>query len=202
MTQGEIDYQKILDAWFGEPGDEAAIIGRQSKLWWGKDEKVDADLRRRFGSLLRELEAGRLDACKAPPGRLAAIILADQIPRNVHRDTPAAFRTDPLALSLTLEGLDRGDDRRLSPVQRVFFYLPLEHAESLEWQDLSVALFEDLLEEVEEGLHRPFRDYLDFARRHRAIIRRFGRFPHRNPILGRESTAEELAFLEEPGSSF
>ena len=87
-------------------------------------------------------------------------------------------------------------------MQRVFFYLPLEHAESLEWQDLSVALFEDLLEEVEEGLHRPFRDYLDFARRHRAIIRRFGRFPHRNPILGRESTAEELAFLEEPGSSF
>ncbi|MEJ2761555.1 MAG: DUF924 domain-containing protein [Gammaproteobacteria bacterium] len=197
------DYRAVLDAWFGNSGDDATVIDRQSGLWWGKDEKVDADLRRRFGPLLQDLEAGRLaDWKETPPGRLAAIILADQIPRNIHRGTPAAFRTDPLALSLALEGLDSGDHRRLSLLQRVFFYLPLEHAESLECQDLSVALFEELLEEAEEGLRRSFRSYLDFARRHRDIIRRFDRFPHRNRILGRESTAEELAFLEEPGSSF
>jgi uncharacterized protein (DUF924 family) len=203
MSCSGFKYQDVLQCWFGDADDEATVIDRQSGLWWGKDEGVDADLRRRFGPLLQDLEAGRLDAWEVtPPGRLAAIILADQIPRNIHRGTPAAFRTDPIALSLALEGLDSGDNRRLSPLQRVFFYLPLEHAESLECQDLSVALYQDLLDEAEEGLRRHFQSYLDFARRHRDIIRRFGRFPHRNYILGRDSTAEEAAFLKKPGSSF
>lgn len=202
MKQEGIDCPEILHTWFGE-GDDAAIIGRQSKLWWGKDVDVDADLRRRFEPVLKALSAGGKRAWLArPEGRLAAIILADQIPRNIYRETPAAFSTDPLARSLTLEGLEAGADRMLRPLQRVFFYLPLEHAESLALQDLSVMLFQVLLDEAPPALQGAFRGYLDFARRHRDIIRRFGRFPHRNRILGRESGAAELVFLEQPGSGF
>lgn len=202
MAEEFIDYRDILECWFGE-GDDAAVIGSRSKLWWGKDETVDEELRRRFGGALEELQAGRFDHWMAEPhGRLAAIILADQIPRNIHRETPAAFATDPLARRLVHDGLTGGADRQLRPLQRVFFYLPLEHAESPSLQDLSVTLFEALLAEAGEALRAPFEYYLDFARRHRDIIRRFGRFPHRNRILGRESTAAELLFLQQPGSSF
>lgn len=197
-----LNYQDILETWFGD-GDDVAIIGRQSKLWWGKDENMDAELRRRFEPALQALLAGRERAWLAQPeGRLAAILLADQIPRNIYRETPAAFGSDPLARSLTLEGLEAGADRMLRPVQRVFFYLPLEHAESPALQELSVMLFQVLLDEVPAALREPFRGYLDFAVRHRDIIRRFGRFPHRNRILGRESGAAELLFLEQPGSGF
>jgi len=119
MKQEGIDYREVLDCWFGE-GDDAAVIGSRSKLWWGKDDAVDEDLRERFGGTLEDLKAGRLDRWTAQPeGRLAAVILADQIPRNIHRETPAAFGTDPLARRLVLAGLDGGADRQLRPVQRV-----------------------------------------------------------------------------------
>ena len=140
---------------------------------------------------------------EVPVGRLALILLLDQLPRNIHRDTPAAFAQDAKARDLCLRGLSLGADKALSPLARVFFYLPLEHAESREQQARSVALFEALADEQADGPAREtFEGFADFARRHQVIIQRFGRFPHRNAILGRTSTPEEAEFLQQPGSGF
>ena len=139
----------------------------------------------------------------SPAVRLALILLLDQLPRNIHRGTPAAFAQDPLARDLCLKGLSIGADKSLSPLERVFFYLPLEHAESREQQARSVALFEALAaEQAGTPAQATFAGFADFARRHQVIIERFGRFPHRNDILGRTSTPEEAAFLQQPGSGF
>ena len=136
-------------------------------------------------------------------GRLALILLLDQLPRNIHRAVPAAFAQDAKARDLCLRGLSLGADKALSPLARVFFYLPLEHAESREQQARSVALFEALAAEQADGPAREtFEGFADFARRHQVIIQRFGRFPHRNAILGRTSTPEEAEFLQQPGSGF
>ncbi|MGL4505848.1 MAG: DUF924 family protein, partial [Aeromonas sobria] len=127
----------------------------------------------------------------------------DQLPRNIHRGTPAAFAQDPLARDLCLKGVSIGADQSLSPLARVFFYLPLEHAESREQQARSVALFEALAtEQAGTPAQATFAGFADFARRHQVIIERFGRFPHRNDILGRTSTPEEAEFLQQPGSGF
>ncbi len=133
-------------------------------------------------------------------GRLALIILTDQFPRNIYRDTARAFSCDSKALAWCLEGLHGRSDRELRPIERVFFYLPLEHAESREHQAKSVECFTELAASVPMEQRSTFEEYLDFAMRHRDIIDRFGRFPHRNNILRRESTAEELAFLTQSGS--
>ena len=136
-------------------------------------------------------------------GRLALILLLDQLPRNIHRASPAAFAQDAKARDLCLRGLSLGADKALSPLARVFFYLPLEHAESREQQARSVALFEALAAEQAGGPAREtFEGFADFARRHQVIVQRFGRFPHRNAILGRTSTPEEAEFLQQPGSGF
>ena len=137
---------------------------------------------------------------RGPPG---LILLLDQLPRNLHRGTPAAFAQDDKARALCLKGLSFGTDRGLSPLARVFFYLPLEHAESREQQARSVALFEALADEqATDPARTTFEGFADFARRHQVIVDRFGRFPHRNAILGRASTEEEAAFLQQPGSGF
>src|SRR5690606_32287203 len=139
---------------------------------------------------------------ETPQGRLALIILLDQFPRNMYRETPQAFAFDAKARALTLEGLQAGDDQALRPIERVFFYLPLEHAEDLALQHRCVELFETLAASLPEETRKSFDGFTDFARKHRVIVERFGRFPHRNAILGRESTDEEIAFLRTPGSSF
>lgn len=193
----------VLDFWFGDDDDPAAVAEARSSLWWGKDEATDAELGRRYEPLLHAVVVGELvDWLARPHGRLAAIILADQIPRAIYRGTARAFSYDRLALEWSLAGLAAGTDRTLRPIERVFQYLPLEHAEDLGHQERSVQLFEALAAEVPEAHGELFAGYLDFARRHRDIIARFGRFPHRNAVLGRTSSAEELAFLEQPGSSF
>src|SRR5262249_54362454 len=135
-------------------------------------------------------------------GHLALIILTDQFPRNIYRGSPRAFEFDHLARAWCIDGLKEGIDRKLRPVERVFFYLPLEHSEDLNDQSLCVSLFYDLAGAVSPELKRPFSNFVDFALRHQAIIERFGRFPHRNAILGRESTSEEIQFLRQPDSSF
>ncbi|MGL6466123.1 DUF924 family protein, partial [Aeromonas hydrophila] len=139
----------------------------------------------------------------AAEGRLALILLLDQLPRNIHRGTPAAFAQDAKARDLCLKGLSLGADLALPPLGRVFFYLPLEHAESREQQARSVTLFEGLAaEQADSPARETFAGFADFARRHQVIVERFGRFPHRNAILGRQDTAEEAAFLLQPGSGF
>ncbi|MFQ1801982.1 DUF924 family protein [Aeromonas veronii] len=197
-------WQPLLDLWFSDEADDVLRATRQAPLWWGKSSETDALLASRFGELAEAAAKGSLAHwADAPSGRLALILLLDQLPRNIHRGTPAAFAQDPLARDLCLKGLSIGADKSLSPLERVFFYLPLEHAESREQQARSVALFEALAaEQAGTSAQTTFAGFADFARRHQVIIERFGRFPHRNDILGRTSTQEEAAFLQQPGSGF
>ncbi len=195
--------EEILDFWFGSNPDDAAVAKEKSALWWSKNPRMDDEIRQRFENFVRKVAAGELsDWQSKPAGRLALILLTDQVPRNIYRDSPRAFAYDAKALAWCLDGLDQGFDLKLRPIERVFFYLPLEHAESVERQDKSVTLFTELVSIADERHKAAFKEYLDFAIRHRDIIARFGRFPHRNQVIGRQSTPEELTFLSQPGSSF
>ena len=193
----------VLTYWFGTQAGDAATAQAKRKLWWSKDAAVDADIRIRFGALMQAAANGaHNDWVITPRGRLALILLFDQFPRNIHRDTPHAFSFDPRALQLALDGIAAGMDRQLRPVERVFGYLPLEHAESTIMQERSVELFTALAADAPDNERDTFKGFVDYAVRHREVIARFGRFPHRNRILGRISTVEEIEFLKQPGSSF
>lgn len=201
MADSRID--DVLDFWFGPLDADGCADSEHSARWWKKDPGMDEEIRRRFGELHRAIRAGELDDWLADPrGRLAQVIVLDQFSRNMFRGTPASFASDPRALQLALEGLDRGDDRALPRDQRFFLYMPLMHSEELAMQDRMVALFEALLAEAPPALREKTAGFVKYAEMHRDIIRRFGRFPHRNAILDRASTREEVAFLEQPGSSF
>ncbi|WP_050477962.1 DUF924 family protein [Herbaspirillum rhizosphaerae] len=201
----------ILAFWFGADGsgtdtDVATIAARQSASWWGKDAAVDRDIQSRFeADLLAAADNQRDDWADTPQGMLALILLLDQFSRNMYRDTAKAFAFDALAQQCCHLGLAQGFDQQLSLLQRVFFYLPLEHSEDLDDQEYAVQLFRALAKQGakdDPAGKASFDNYLKYADRHHAIIERFGRFPHRNAILGRPSTAEETAFLKEPDSSF
>ena len=195
--------ESVLDFWFGAPGSAAEIAGRQSKLWFDKSLANDQAVIDRFAATLTAATAGRLDAwANTPRGRLALVIVLDQFPHHIHRDQPQAFATDPQSLALSLAALESGEDRKLAPIERVFLYLPLEHAESIEMQERSVSLYEQLANEAAADERALFDNFLDYARKHLDVVARFGRFPHRNEILGRPSTPEELEFLKQPGSRF
>jgi uncharacterized protein (DUF924 family) len=185
---------EVLDFWFGAPGD--LDFGRTRPLWFTKSNATDELLRRRFASTVEAALGGGLDDwAVSPRGVLASILVLDQFTRNIYRDTPRAFAGDSRALRLASGLVDRNDDRSLAPVERWFAYMPFEHSEFLNDQLESVRLFEQL---AREGLPEP----LPFAIKHLEVIQRFGRFPHRNSILGRDSTAEEIEFLKEQGSRF
>jgi uncharacterized protein (DUF924 family) len=185
---------EILDFWFGRPG--AAGFGQPRGEWFRKDSVFDTRLREGFGSAIEAALAGGFGEWADPRGTLARVLLLDQFTRNSYRDTPRAFAGDAMALSLAQQGVGRNDDARLIPVERWFLYMPFQHAESLSNQEQSIELFTRLA--TEPGMA----DQLVWAERHAAIIRRFGRFPHRNAILGRTSTPDEIAFLATPGSGF
>jgi uncharacterized protein (DUF924 family) len=192
----------VLDFWFGKPGSPDYL--QPNPAWFRKDPAFDAVVAERFGGLLDLALRGGADAVAGLPRgddptrqALARIIVCDQFPRNAWRDRPSAFALDPIALATSHRLIGTPAERALAPVQRVFVYMPLMHAESLEEQARCVALFKALAEEWSEAASN-----YDYALQHEAIIRRFGRFPHRNEILGRASTPEELAFLKEPGSRF
>jgi len=183
--------RQILDFWFGAPGTEG--YGANRKIWFEADAAFDEDVRRRFGVDLERAASGAHDAMAAGPEEaLALTILLDQFPRNIHRGSPRAFAFDGKALATARRAMDVGYDAALPAFQRPFFYLPFEHSEDLVDQERSVVLFQAHGDET----------MFDFAVRHRDVIARFGRFPHRNAILGRVSTPEELAFLQQPDSSF
>ncbi|MEO1016186.1 MAG: DUF924 family protein [Pseudomonadota bacterium] len=176
----------VIKFWFG-----LETIPR----WFRNDDQAafDAECDQQAGDLMVAAMAGELDHWqRTPRGALALTILLDQLPRNLHRGTPEAFAADPKARAVATQAIEVGFDRDMMITARLFLYLPFEHSESLGDQERSVALHEQL------GC--PF--YMIFAKKHHVIIERFGRFPHRNTILGRESTPEELAFLKEPDSSF
>lgn len=197
QTQTRID--AILDYWLADRSfDEARL-----RFWFGGSEAIDAYIRSHFETDLLRAARGELEHWKTTPeGWLALIILLDQFSRNIYRGTAKAFAQDAQALALSLEGISQGIDRHLKPIERVFFYMPMQHAEDREIQKRSVQAFEELLGDVPAEERRLFEGFLDYAIRHREIIERFGRFPDLNMILGRRSTPEEIEFLKQPGSSF
>lgn len=191
-----MEWQAILDFWF-LPAD-AAGYGASRTIWFKKDPAFDAQIRERFFALIGQALAGGLQQWdSAAQGALARILLLDQFTRNTLRDTPGAFSGDALALASAQRMVAAGTDRQLLPVQRYFVYMPFMHAEDLALQQRSLVLFRQLQADTGE-----FANALDYAVRHRDIVARFGRFPHRNRLLGRASTAEELAFLSLPGAGF
>jgi uncharacterized protein (DUF924 family) len=194
----------VLHFWFGHSIDRPALVAERQRLWFRKDFNTDKLIAHRFGDLLAKLSSGEAYrwAARSPRERLAAVVTLDQFSRNIFRDTPAAFENDALALKLAKEGLARGEDMALAPIERWFLYMPLEHSESATDQRRSVEKFTALLTAVPADQRAAYAPALDFAKRHAAVIRRFGRFPHRNAILGRTSTTAERAFLSRPGSHF
>jgi uncharacterized protein (DUF924 family) len=184
---------EVLLFWFGGPAER----GRRQKRWFEKSDAFDREVRERFLGLYEQAFDGKRADWKANPHDcLALIVLLDQFPRNMFRGTPRAFAADPLALEAARHAVAQGHDRALLPVERLFTYLPFEHSESLDDQERACELTRPLEAFKETD------DAYRYAVAHRDIIRRFGRFPHRNAVLGRESTPEEAAFLRQPGSSF
>ena len=200
MTQQGIE--DVLQFWFGDESSDDRVAATQSNLWWGHATETDDEIRRRFGSLVESAADGELDQwAETARGRLALIILLDQFPRNVYRGTARAYATDARARELSVRGMEKGDDKQLRPIERVFLYIPLEHSEELDDQNRCVKLYKDLAADAPPACQKVFTDYIGFGESHRDVIARFGRFPHRNEVLGRECTEEELAYLaeENPG---
>jgi uncharacterized protein (DUF924 family) len=191
----------VLDFWFADSAQSTAALERRTYFWFGMESDAeiaatDELIRSRFAVLVDQALRGELDAWAASPrGRLALIILLDQFPRNIHRGTARAFEGDAAALALTQEGMQLGADRLLASCERVFFYMPLQHAESLASQEQAVKAFHSLRDEAIDPERTFVELCLPYALTHRDIIRRFGRFPHRNALLGRESTLAERAYL-------
>ena len=199
----DVGIDDVLGYWFGQLDEHGCADSEHFTRWWKKDAGMDEEIHRRFGEVHRAVRARELDHWLAEPrGRLAQVIVLDQFSRNMFRGTPAAFASDPRALQLALEGLDRGDDRALARDQRCFLYMPLVHSEDLALQDRAVALFSALHDRALPAQHDRGPRWLQAVEMHRDLIRRFCRFPHRNAILDRSSTPDEIAFLEQPGSGF
>jgi uncharacterized protein (DUF924 family) len=195
--------EDVLDFWFGQPGSAADVAARQSKLWFGKSADNDRQVTERFAGTLAAAGAGQLDHwVLTPRNRLALIVVLDQFPHHIHRNHGQSFAYDAQSLALAQAMIENGDAARVTPIEQVFAYLPLEHAESLALQDQSVALYAQLAAKADAAERPLFEGFLDYAVKHREVIARFGRFPHRNALLGRTSNADEIAFLQQPGSRF
>ena len=192
---GQSQIDEILDYWFGDPNDPE--YGKLREFWFRGGPKADDEIRARFLADYEAAVAGHYEEFESSPrGILALILLLDQFPRNMFRGKAHAFATDDKALALAKHAIDAGLESHLRGWERVFLYLPFEHAEDIAEQRRSLALFEKLddFEDAEQSL--------EHARRHLEVIERFGRFPHRNAVLGRDTTPEEAEFLKEPNSSF
>ena len=203
MHSATTEFEGVLDFWFGALGQDGRAAPDLAQRWFQGGPAFDAEVRERYLPLHAALASGGysewLDSAR---GRLAAIIGLDQFSRNLFRDTPGMYASDARALAYAFDGIANGCERELATDERTFLYMPLMHSEKLSVQERCVDLFATL----RDSLCGPARDAvgrnLEFALRHRDIIRRFARFPHRNKILGRPSTPEELEFLKKPGSSF
>jgi uncharacterized protein (DUF924 family) len=184
---------EVLRFWFGEGADH----GKARKAWFEKNPDFDREIRARFLPLYEQAAAGEMDGWRALPGECLALVIAlDQFPRNLFRGEAKAFASDARALAAARHALDAGHDAGMLPVERQFLYLPFEHSESMDDQWRALALFGPLAPWPETT------DVFSYAVRHWDIVRRFGRFPHRNAALGRASTPEEVEFLKQPGSGF
>jgi uncharacterized protein (DUF924 family) len=200
---------EVLEYWFGHGPFDAARLQERSTFWFGGNSPPavvaarDDEIRQELEPLLERAARGELAAwASGPKRRLALIILFDQVPRNAYRGTAAAFAFDREALALAAEGMQLAADAALDPLERLFFYLPLEHAESMEAQEAAVAAFDRLVAEAPPQLRDFCATTAGYARQHRDIIAQFGRFPHRNAVLGRASTAAEIEWLAENSETF
>jgi uncharacterized protein (DUF924 family) len=196
----------VLLFWFGPRPYTAASVQQHSRLWFGAHAapelipQADELIRQRFEDTMRSAESGELGSWESSPRRrLALIVLLDQFSRHFYRGSAQAYARDHQALSLSLSGMLHGADAALDPIERIFFYMPLQHAESLDVQEESVAAFRRLLEEAPSELHNTFKEALSAAIEHRNTIARFGRFPHRNAVLARASTPDESDWLAGSG---
>jgi len=195
-SDSQADATAVLDFWFGASG--SAEHGSARNAWFAKNDAFDAEIRERFAAQIERALRGELDDWgQTAPSALAQVLLLDQFTRNAFRGTARAFAGDPRALAAASRMVGQRQDEELQTFMRGFVYLPYEHAEGLAMQDEAVRLLTRLV-----AADPSQQSMLDYAVRHRAIIERFGRFPHRNDILGRQSTTEEIAFLREPGSRF
>jgi uncharacterized protein (DUF924 family) len=193
--------------WFGKLPLKPDAVSERLALWFGSgadEQQADALVRSRFGPLMERAAAGELSAwADSPRRRLSLILLLDQFPRHAYRGSERAFATDREALALTLSGMQSAADAALAPVERIFFYMPLQHAELRDAQEESVAAYRRLMNEAPAELSAMFTSALESAELHRSIVARFGRFPHRNRVLGRTNTPEEDAYLgREAGERF
>lgn len=196
--------KEVLRFWFGELQETNEYLAwRVKQQWFGGGPKVDEAVIREFGATHEAAMRGELDHwAEAPRGRLALILVLDQFSRHIYRNSPGAFEADAKALALCRKGIDLSHDRQVHRIERTFFYLPLEHAEDLAIQRESIAKYQVLYDESPPFLRDFFAVWRDYAIKHFDIIQRFSRFPHRNKILGRTSTPEEIEFLKGPNSSF
>ena len=197
--------EEILGYWFGELKESEAPSSDYYKIWFEKGIEIDEYIKNKFEEDLKCAIEGKLKNWEDKPrGTLALIILLDQFSRNIYRGTANAFAQDSLALEICLRGIEKGFDKMLHPVERLFFYMPLEHSEDLEIQKKSVEYFFMMgkLYPTPPSLASMASVFRKYAEMHYVIIERFGRFPHRNEVLGRESTPEEIEFLKQPGSLF
>ncbi len=196
-------YEAVLEFWFGPLDERGVATQEKSKSWFEKNDAFDREIEARFGALHAALARGeREDWLSSTRGSLATVIVLDQFSRNMFRNTKQMFASDPRALAVATSLVERGADRELAFAERGFVYMPFMHSERLSDQERCVELFRTFRDEHQGELRDICQYSLGYAERHRDIIQRFGRFPHRNAILGRESTPEELEFLKQPGSSF
>ncbi len=194
--EDRIRIDAILSFWFKEQALSAPQIDRRMDIWFGEDPVFDHEIEKEFADDVERACKGDLDHWgDDPKGRLALILLIDQFRRNIHRNTAAAFSKDKLALKLCVEGAMHKKDRGLSPIQKVFFYMPLQHAESRKVQAKSVELYRRLAETVSPTYRETFETVAQFAELHKDIVDQYGRFPHRNKLLNRENTPEEAEYL-------
>jgi uncharacterized protein (DUF924 family) len=188
--------QEILEFWLGDSEPDFEEMDRRITLWFEAAPEIDVDIASRFEAVFRAARNGELDGWKTTArGSLALIILLDQFSRNLHRGSERAFMSDAEALRICLEGVELGLDTELSIVERAFFYMPMQHAEKMSAQDQSVRMFEALASSCSDAIRPQMQRFLASARSHRTIVEKFGRFPHRNRVLGRQCTDAEREFL-------
>lgn len=195
--------EDVLTFWFGPIAEDGSCSPEYIQRWWSKDAAFDHEVSDRFGAAIAAAEAGEYGAWReSPRGLLALVILCDQMTRNSRRGSSSMYDADELSQQLVRQAIDRGFDKQLCTMERYFLYMPLMHAESRALQSEGVERFDALAANADPGARDAAKSAADYMRRHEVIVARFGRFPHRNEMLGRESTAEEIEFLKQPGSSF
>ncbi len=192
----------ILQFWFSDIVDDDVTVDKSS-LWWGGGEIIDSDIKRQFEELLGQAASGHLKNWEATPqGLMALIILLDQFPLNIYRGAARAYNYESQAIQLCLNGIEKKMDTELSLIERIFFYMPLEHSEKIEHQNLAVKMVGQLVASAAPGNRKRMQGFLDFAIEHQDIVQKFSRFPHRNEVLGRKPTPEETAYLNSGGKCY